>query len=1452
MIMFNWLKLLVTRIPQQAARRSSARGLRTWTGWVASVAGPVSLEAESLEERITPTLSFTPAANFGVGTNPYWVAEGDFNGDGNADLVTANVISDNVSLLLGNGLGGFGAATNFAVGDGPKHVAVGDFNGDGKADVATANYFSHNLSVLLGDGLGGFGAATNFGAGPTPYFLIVEDFNGDGNADLATANSNSSDRLGDGVSVLLGNGLGGFGAATIFAAGAGPTSVISGDFNGDGNADLVATNFYSDNVSVLLGNGLGGFGAATNFAVVSPFSVTVGDFNGDGKADLATVHRYSNNVSVLLGNGLGSFSAAASFAAGNETWAVTVADFNGDGNADLATANLAGNVSVLLGNGLGAFGAATNFSVGSKSGSVTVGDFNEDGRADLATTNYDSNSVSVLLNLNTPTINDGTAADIDFQNSTTTLSSNWGGVFADLISGITGYEWAIGSASGATDVQGFTSVGTATSASNNSLTLISGQTYFVTVRATNGTGLQSVATSDGVTVDNTAPDFIAPSDITIEAMSAVGAVVFYAMPTANDDVDGSVAVTADTDHAPGSTFALGTTVVTLSAQDEAGNSVSHSFSITVVPDTTAPTVDVTLSPASPNGTNGWYITQVTVTPSASDAGMGIGSESVTLDGTPMSFGSFLVSSQGTHTVVVNATDGAGNSSSFTQTFQIDTVAPTVTITAPSDQSVINNNQPTLSATASDASSGLASVQFEYSSDGVNWLSVGDPQTGSGPFSVSFAVPLADGTYQVRAIATDNAGNRTTNDYSLSTLASFDHSNGETLHAGLVLDSSGNLFGTTYAGGANGYGTVFEIAQGSMAITTLASFDYSNGAYPSAGLVLDSSGNLFGTTEYGGANGSGTVFEIVQGSTAITTLASFDYSNGATSTAGLVLDSSGNLFGTTVYGGANGYGTVFEIAQGSTVITTLASFDYSNGAYSQAGLVLDSSGNLFGTTGAGGVYGYGTVFEIVQGSMAITTLASFDYSNGANPIAGLVLDSSGNLFGTTYQGGINDYGTVFEITQGSTVITTLASFDYSNGAYPYAGLVLDSSGNLFGTTVYGGIYGYGTAFKIVQGSTVITTLFSFDGSNGTYPFGGLILDSSGNLFGTTGSDRVNGAGTVFELSPPAPTTVTFTIKTNVAPTLTSVTSNHDECCNSSANGTVSVNGAFTDSGLDTHTVTVNWGDGTVGNVSVNQFNHTFLGSHHYATGGVFTVIVTVMDNHGASSESLTTQAVVQGVGLVDGTLYIIGTEGRDHINIHSKAATKNKPAELIVDAKFNQTDGNDGGSDGGSDGDSDSVKRSFNPAAIVRIVADLCGGDDDYNGGGPDGGSDGGGDVAIPQFVFGGAGKDHIQGGSGADVISGGAGDDVLMGRGGRDILIGGDGKDDLKGGDDNDLLVGGIVANEENLDSLKNALQAWISGDVTTALLQLSTIQEDGDKDDLSGEKGTDVLKGGSGDKLKQ
>jgi hypothetical protein len=359
-----------------------------------------SLQAQSC---IAP--NFASAVNYAVGVIPLTVAVGDLNGDGKADLATANFGSNRngtISVLLNNGNGTYAAAVNYPVGTSATSIAMGDLNGDGKADLVVTNVSpDHKVSVLLNNGNGTFTAALNYAVGIEPYSVTIGDLNGDGKADLVTANSGDNT-----VSVLLNSGNGTFAAAVNYIVGASPASVAIGDLNGDGKADLAVANPGSTPVvSVLRNNGNGTFAAAVNYSVGDyPKSVVIGDLNGDGKADLATANAISENVSVLLNNGNGTFVAAVNYAVGYNPQSVAIGDLNGDGKADLAAANSGRpnyyfeNVSVLRNNGNGTFAAAVNYTVGAQPNSVAIGDLNGDGKADLAVANITGDNVSVLLN----------------------------------------------------------------------------------------------------------------------------------------------------------------------------------------------------------------------------------------------------------------------------------------------------------------------------------------------------------------------------------------------------------------------------------------------------------------------------------------------------------------------------------------------------------------------------------------------------------------------------------------------------------------------------------------------------------------------------------------------------------------------------------------------------------------------------------------------------------------------------------------------------------------------------------------------------------------------------------------------------------------------------------------------------------------------------------------------
>ncbi|HJR08828.1 MAG TPA: FG-GAP-like repeat-containing protein [Pyrinomonadaceae bacterium] len=334
------------------------------------------------------------------GADPGSVTLGDFNADGKLDLVVPNSRSNTVSVSLGAGDGTFGQPALFAVGTSPGLIAVADFNNDGKNDLAVSNQGSNTVSILIGDGTGGFGAPTNLTAGTNPYGLAVADFNGDGRADLAIANIRSSF-----LTVYLGSS-GGFSAAANYDLPLGATRVVAGDFNGDGRVDLVAAlaapNEFVDSISVLLGDGTGGFAAAINTRAGSqPGAIVVADFNRDGKADIALrAVSLGDSVSVLLGDGHGGFAAPVNYYTGFRSGAVAIGDFNRDGLTDLAVTSDP-DVMILTGRGDGTFDQPVGFTAG-RVYSLAAGDLNGDGKSDLALASFTDSYVSLLLNTDAP------------------------------------------------------------------------------------------------------------------------------------------------------------------------------------------------------------------------------------------------------------------------------------------------------------------------------------------------------------------------------------------------------------------------------------------------------------------------------------------------------------------------------------------------------------------------------------------------------------------------------------------------------------------------------------------------------------------------------------------------------------------------------------------------------------------------------------------------------------------------------------------------------------------------------------------------------------------------------------------------------------------------------------------------------------------------------------------
>ena len=350
-------------------------------------------------------------------------------------------------------------------------------------------------------------------------------------------------------------------------------------------------------------------------------------------------------------------------------------------------------------------------------------------------------------------------------------------------------------------------------------------------------------------------------------------------------------------------------------------------------------------------------------------------------------------------------------------------------------------------------------------------------------------------------------------------------------AAMVADPSGNLYGTTRYGGANGQGTVFELSNsnGVWNETILYSFAGGNdGASPAASVVFDTAGNLYGTTRLGGPDGAGTVFKLarINGGWQESVLYSFTGGNDGGSPQAALTIVGNALVGTTAQGGVSANGTVFGLRQvnGQWRQEVLHSFagGSSDGAYPYSTLILDKAGNIYGTTGSGGPNQAGSVFELsLSGGTWKEKVLYFFTGNldGGSVNAGVIFDKAGNLYGMTTSGGKYNSGTVFELTSsnGSWNESVLYNFTGGNdGGFPADAPVMDNNGSLFGTTFNGGLDGYGTVFQLSPsaGAWTETVLYSFTGGNdGAFPQASALLTKTG-LVSTATEGGTNFTGVVF--------------------------------------------------------------------------------------------------------------------------------------------------------------------------------------------------------------------------------------------------------------------------------------------------------------------------------------------------
>jgi hypothetical protein len=337
--------------------------------------------------------SFGATTSFPVGDNPRALTSADFNHDGRMDLAVANSGSDNVSVLLGDGLGNFESTTPLAGGDSPTDIIAGDVNLDGDLDLAVCNFVSDDVSIFLGNGSGGFSAGTPFPTGNQPTAAALGDYNRDGKPDLAVVRLN-----GRTISILNGDGTGSFAAPATLSLtdGFGGRSISAADFNRDGKLDLAVAAAVAGNqgaIVILLGKGDGGFelGSINGVNVELLEDSIFADVNLDGKPDVVAGNTNSGGLTVLLGNGVNDLGTPKNLLDGRRVSSAQVADFNLDGKPDLSVSlRNESATSVLLGDGIGNFPTNTEFNIGGPTAGpigIVAADFNRDGRPDFATSN---------------------------------------------------------------------------------------------------------------------------------------------------------------------------------------------------------------------------------------------------------------------------------------------------------------------------------------------------------------------------------------------------------------------------------------------------------------------------------------------------------------------------------------------------------------------------------------------------------------------------------------------------------------------------------------------------------------------------------------------------------------------------------------------------------------------------------------------------------------------------------------------------------------------------------------------------------------------------------------------------------------------------------------------------------------------------------------------------------
>jgi hypothetical protein len=574
---------------------------------------------------------FATLPNYYSGSQANDAVAADFTGDGFNDVLVCNEGAGSTAFFPGDGAGNLGSFTSYATGVGSAYIAAGDLNGDTHLDAVVSNTASNDVQILINDGSGNF-SVTAFTVGFFSGDLRLRDLTGDNHPELIILAPSANQ-----VYVFPGNGAGSFGAGSSFTTGTTPSALSLGLINSDANLDLVVANSGSNNFSFFRGNGAGGFAAAANHTVGTlPKGIAITDLNGDGFNDVITANNGSSSISIRAGDGTGAFGAATSVAGLSRPLDVVAADFNADGDVDLAVSNnTSGEVAVISNNGTGTMTLEAKFAVGLKPVSLSVADFNSDNLPDLVSADRDQNGISLLLNttavITTSGVTDFCGSGSVDLTSTPAYSYAWSGgstaqmitVSSTSVNNVTTTNFNGSCSSLSQDVtvavhplptvlsiSGSTTICSGTSAVLTAITdattpdifwydaaiggsllmnnavyttpiLVAPESYYVEVIDL-ATGCTSASRFqvDVVIGDVTDPVISGmPANIVQPASAgSCGAAVSWTAPTATDNC---ALNSLTSSHPIGSTFPVGTTTVTYTATDNALNTATASFTVTI-------------------------------------------------------------------------------------------------------------------------------------------------------------------------------------------------------------------------------------------------------------------------------------------------------------------------------------------------------------------------------------------------------------------------------------------------------------------------------------------------------------------------------------------------------------------------------------------------------------------------------------------------------------------------------------------------------------------------------------------------------------------------------------------------------------------------------------------------------------------------------------------------------